>query len=85
MKYLLVVAVIAVAFWVWRNNRLQNKEDAANASAKASTKKTVQDTLAQPQPMLQCVACGVHLPAGEALTGRQGSYCSAAHRAKLEG
>jgi uncharacterized protein len=81
MKYLLVLAVIAVAFWVWRNNRLQNKEGAVKASAK----KTAQDTLAQPQPMLQCVVCGVHLPAGEALAGRQGSYCSAAHRAKLEG
>lgn len=81
MKYLLVLAVIAVAFWVWRNNRQQSKGDAAKAPAK----KTAQDTLAQPQPMLQCATCGVHLPAGEALAGRQGSYCSAAHRAKLEG
>jgi uncharacterized protein len=81
MKYLLVLAVVAVAFWVWRNNRLQNK----GAAAKVPTKKAAQDTLAQPQPMLQCATCGVHLPAGEALAGRQGSYCSAAHRAKLEG
>jgi uncharacterized protein len=81
MKYLLVLAVVAVAFWVWRNNRQSAKVE----STKAARKPASQGTLAEPQPMLQCAACGVHLPAGEALVGRQGSYCSAAHRAQLEG
>jgi uncharacterized protein len=81
MKYLLVLAVLAVAFWVWRNNRQSAKSDqnkpARNQPARAAT--------AEPQAMLQCAACGVHLPSGEAVTGRQGSYCSAAHLAKREG
>jgi uncharacterized protein len=81
MKYLLVFAVVAVAFWLWRNNRQGEKV----APPKAARKPASQGTLAEPQPMLQCAACGVHLPAGEALAGRQGSYCSAAHRAQLEG
>ena len=33
-----------------------------------------------PQHMVRCPVCGVHLPHGDALVGRQGEYCSAAHR-----
>jgi uncharacterized protein len=81
MKYLLVLAVLAVAFWIWRNNRQSEKTQ----SIKAHRKPTPQGTLAEPQRMLQCTVCGVHLPAAEAISGRQGSYCSVAHRAQLEG
>jgi uncharacterized protein len=80
MKYLLVLAVVAVAFWIWRNNR-QN----AQADKKVPFTKDKTSKLAQPQPMLQCAACGVHLPAADAIAGRRGSYCSAAHQKQLEG
>jgi uncharacterized protein len=76
MKYLLVLAVVAVAFWVWRNNR---------QSAKVESKKPPPAHSNAVQPMLQCAACGVHLPASDALVGRKGSYCSAAHQKQLEG
>ena len=80
MKYLLVFAVVAVAFWVWRNSRQKAKLDKKTPST--------QDKSAQPKPpqtMLQCAACGVHLPAADAVMGRRGSYCSAAHQKQLEG
>ncbi|MGA8515192.1 MAG: PP0621 family protein [Burkholderiaceae bacterium] len=80
MKYLLVIAVLAVAFWVWRNNR---------KNVKAGSKKTPpvdpgNGTALQPQAMLQCAVCGVHLPAADAVVGSKGSYCSSAHRKQLE-
>ena len=36
------------------------------------------------QPIVACAQCGVHLPAGEALPGRGGVFCSDAHRASFE-
>jgi uncharacterized protein len=80
MKYLLVLAVVAVAFWVWRNNRQTAKADKKVPPAQDQSTK-----LARPQPMLQCAACGVHLPVADAIAGRKGSYCSAAHHKQLEG
>lgn len=32
------------------------------------------------EPMVQCARCGVHLPASEALTGGDRTYCCSAHR-----
>ena len=41
--------------------------------------------VAQPaQPMLTCAHCGTHLPRDEALPGRGGVFCDAAHRAAFE-
>jgi uncharacterized protein len=39
---------------------------------------------AQPQPMIACAYCGVHLPRDEALPGRGGVFCGEAHRAAFE-
>ena len=81
MKYLIVVAVLAVAFWLWRNNR-QNAKVQQKKSAPVQTKPP---PVGPPQPMLQCAACGVHLPATDAVVGRRGSYCTAAHLSLREG
>ena len=81
MKYLIVVAVLAVAFWLWRNNR-QNAKVQQKKSAPAQTKAP---PVGPPQAMLQCAACGVHLPATDAVVGRRGSYCTAAHLSLREG
>jgi uncharacterized protein len=81
MKYLLVVAVVAVAFWLWRNNRQNAKvqqEKPAPAPSKAPR-------TGPPQAMLQCAACGVHLPATDAVVGKRGSYCTSAHLSLREG
>ncbi|MDO9146400.1 MAG: PP0621 family protein [Hydrogenophaga sp.] len=74
MKYLLVLAVILVAFWIWRNNRLT---DDAEASRESIRKKRAPK---RPAIMVACLHCGTHLPESEAVRGRQGAYCSAEHR-----
>jgi uncharacterized protein len=81
MKYLLVLAVLGVAFWLWRNNR----QSAQMKDHTTSQTKSSASSLAKPLPMLQCSACGVHLPQSDAVTGRLGSYCSASHRTQQEG
>ncbi len=79
MKYLTVFAVLAIAFWIWRSNRFSVDSKRSSAKAKSAPSD------AAPQPMLQCSVCGVHLPAADALAGKQGSYCSSAHLKQLEG
>ena len=81
MKYLLVIAVFAVAFWFWRNNR-QNAKVQRKAPAPTAADAP---RAGPPQQMLQCAACGVHLPATDAVVGKRGSYCTAAHLSQREG
>jgi uncharacterized protein len=76
MKYLLVLAVVLVAFWIWRNNRLGERSTPPPQRPKA---------LRQPTTMVACLDCGTHLPEAEAVLGRQGPYCSAEHRQRHEG
>lgn len=81
MKYLLVFAVVMVAFYLWRNNRRverQEREAAAPPPRPAAPS-------GQPIAMVACRVCGTHLPQSEALSGRLGSYCSAEHQQRLEG
>ncbi|WP_343605478.1 PP0621 family protein [Roseateles sp.] len=37
-----------------------------------------------PEHMVSCAECGMHLPASDALPGRGGQFCGAAHRAAHE-
>lgn len=78
MKYLLVLAVVAVAIWIWRNNRRAEAADrtAQRADGRASAK---------PVSMVACRVCGTHLPHTEAVQGHQGLYCGHEHRQQLEG
>lgn len=79
MKYLLVLAVVMVAFYVWRNNRLGDRTDAARKAPPPSGRANV------PAIMVACRQCGTHLPETEAVQGSQGAYCSADHRRQHEG
>ncbi|MGE0348279.1 PP0621 family protein [Hydrogenophaga sp.] len=78
MKYLLVLAVVIVAFYVWRNNRLGDQSEAARKAPPQPGRPKV------PTVMVACRQCGTHLPENEAVQGRQGVYCSAEHRRLLE-
>ena len=74
MKFLLLFFIFMVLLWQWRHARQPKVKQAARKSA-------------PPVPavnMVQCAHCGVHLPAGEVLTGDRGVYCSAAHRQAQE-
>lgn len=78
MKYLVVLAVVAVAIWIWRNNRREQLR-AATPPPQRSPR------VAGPEAMVRCAHCGLHLPAADAVAGRDGSYCSVAHRQAAEG
>ncbi|MBV8604710.1 MAG: hypothetical protein JO224_08525 [Pelomonas sp.] len=43
-------------------------------------KRTVTRDAPPPQAVVACAHCGLHLPADEALPGRGGPFCCAAHR-----
>lgn len=69
MKYLLVALVIIIAIGIWRSNR-----------RKAVTPPP-KPRLKQPEDMVTCAHCGVHLPASDAITSPdRHQYCSTEHR-----
>ena len=71
MKYLLVLVIVLVAVWLWRNNRRQEKQQPPTATT----------SLPQPQDMVRCPVCSVHLPRTDALAGPDGRlYCCQDHR-----
>ena len=78
MKYLLVLAVIEVAIWLWRKARRDELQSRTPPPAPAPA--PAPGTIAPPQAMLRCAHCGLHLPAADAVRGPDGvAYCSAAH------
>ena len=83
MKYLLVLAVVVVAFYVWRNNRRVERQE--REAAVPPPPRPAARGPGQPIAMVACRACGTHLPQSEAITGREGSYCSAEHQQRIEG
>lgn len=73
----LVVVLLALVFLVWLLfGRAGSRGSKANRAGRQGTR-----PLAQPEGMVRCAHCGVHLPAGEALLLLGRSYCSEAHRA----
>jgi len=75
MKYLLVFAVLAIAFYVWRAGRRDAPRDPGTRPGKAP----------QVQDMVQCASCAVHLPRGDSLPGPDGAvYCSEEHRQRAQ-
>ncbi|MCG2595577.1 hypothetical protein LZ009_22595 [Ramlibacter sp. XY19] len=77
MKYLLLAAVLLVAYLLWRNGRL------ADRNARARPPAPPAPPAAGPQDMVRCPVCGVHLPRPDAVPGTNGVlYCSQEHRIK---
>ncbi len=77
MKYLLVLAVVMVAFYVWRHNRIADRSQ--------SRPPPPQGTPRLPVVMVACQQCGTHLPQSDTVQGSLGPYCSADHRRLKEG
>ena len=75
MKYLLVMALVLVVFWVWRSKRNDEQRESRppNAGKTTGSPRIATEVVA-------CRVCQVHLPRSEALPGPGGLYCSAAHR-----
>ena len=80
MKYLLVLVVVFVAVWMWRNNRVVDQQ-----SRQEEKKRETERTFTQ-QTMVACAHCGVHLPQIEALVApsqdatHQNWFCCVEHR-----
>ena len=71
MKYLVLFAVLAVVYAVWRAQRR------ASAPRQGNTQRP---PIAPPQDMVRCAHCGVHLPRGDAVLEGAHMYCSTSHR-----
>ena len=75
MKYVLIIVIVLAVIWFVRNNR-RSDQPKAGAPPKATP-------LAQPQDMVCCPICSLHLPRTDALPGPDGSfYCCADHRSR---
>ena len=75
MKIFLFLIAVFLLLWLLRGGQRRRTPPPPTAQ---------QRTLAEPQPMLACAQCGVHLPRDEALPGKGGVFCGDAHRAAFE-
>lgn len=73
MKLLVLVAVLAVAYLVWRAQRTRTLGPGRPPAAGSRP--------GQPQDMVRCPVCQVHVPRGDAVPDPQGRlYCCPEHR-----
>lgn len=74
MKFLLVLVIVMAGVWLWRSSR------------RSGQKPDRQQPKATPEPldMVRCTLCSVHVPAADAVQGKQGAYCSADHLHRAE-
>jgi uncharacterized protein len=72
MKILLFLIAVVVLLWLLRGTVSRRRNVGATGKPP------------EPQPMIACAYCGVHLPRDEALPGRGGVFCGDAHRAAFE-
>lgn len=75
MKIFLFLIAVFLLLWLLRGGQRRRTPPPPTAQ---------QRNPAEPQPMLACAQCGVHLPRDEALPGKGGVFCGDAHRAAFE-
>lgn len=74
MKYLLVLAVLLIAWYLWRSARDREDDERRRPPPPAPPP-------ALPLDMVRCPVCALHLPRPDAVAGASGRlYCSAEHR-----
>lgn len=75
MKYLVVLGIVLAVYLLWRQGRRSARGDERAEHGPAAS------PAAQPQDMVRCATCAVHLPRQDALAGADGRlYCSQEHR-----
>ena len=67
MKYLILLAFIAVVWWAWKKRNQPEQKISKSRDP-------------EPQKMLVCAQCGVHFPESDGLSDGGKVYCSEAHR-----
>ena len=77
MKYLLLIFLVLLVFWLWRSSQ-RARSQPAQPQRRAPQKPVAKEIT----EMVACDVCQVHLPRAEALSGPGGVgiYCSEAHR-----
>lgn len=69
MKFVVVLAVLGVAFWIWNSKR----------KALLQQRQQVQQQATEALPMVACAHCGLHLARVDAVAHQGQWYCSQAH------
>jgi uncharacterized protein len=67
MKYLLLIGLVLIVLWFFRN--LNRRSGIGRASAER-----------RPERMVQCARCGIHLPESESIRDGAVHYCCDEHR-----
>ena len=67
MKFLLLIALVAVVWWVLKNRTQRRGQRPSQVSP-------------EPEMMVVCAHCGVHLPQGDSVAENGAYFCSEAHR-----
>lgn len=80
MKLFLVLTAVLFGLWLWRSRRLTDKQRSQLRTRQATSKAAS----ASPIDMVCCTQCGVHIPKGDAITGKLGLYCCAQHQYSSE-
>lgn len=75
MKFILFVVALLALLWLIKGSITRRMPPPPPRGGPTS---------GEPQPMVACAQCGVHLPRHEALPGRGGVFCGEAHRAEYE-
>lgn len=76
MKYLIWLLIVLAGLW-WLRKKRPHQTPSPRAEQPAPT--------ASPTAMLPCAHCGVLCPENDTVAGKQGRYCSDAHRQSHEG
>ena len=76
MKYLVLFAVLAVVYMMWKHQR-----QASMGARDAARRQAPGHPPSRPQDMVRCPVCSLHLPRGDAVADAQGHlFCSVEHR-----
>lgn len=74
MKYFILLLIIAGVIW-WLRTKRNDTDKTQDPSSQSQN----------PQTMVRCAHCDLHLPQTDAVEGSLGVYCSTAHRSAKEG
>lgn len=82
IRYLLLILFILLV--ILATKALRSREKSSHGAESRSRRSGGTDATKDDKLMLTCAHCGMHMPRDEALPGKGGVYCSAAHRAIAE-
>ena len=71
-KYLLLIVLVGVVWWRWRNAHASRSSDQAQQAQNKA------------EDMVKCSHCGVNQPVSDSILVAEHYYCCAAHRRAAE-